>query len=55
MSPLTHEDAMHCLKDLCNPNLVGAGKYILFALLLGDKEFNKLVDEKMVEILTSLK
>ena len=55
MFTLTHEDATRCLKDLTDPNLVGMGKYILFVLLLGDKEFSKLVDEKMVEILTSLK
>ena len=53
--PLTREAAEDCLKYLSNPNLVGMGKYTAFGFLLGDKEFSKLVDEKMVEILSFLK
>ena len=53
--PLTREATEDCLKYLSNPNLVGMGKYTNFGLLLGDKEFSKLVDEKMAEILAFLK
>lgn len=52
---MTCEAAEDCLKYLSNPNLVGMGKYTAFGLLLGDKEFSKLVDEKMAEILAFIK